>query len=444
MPMPDLPSGTVTLLFTDIEGSTRLLARLRERYGDVLREHRRLLRAVFEENGGREIDVQGDGFFVAFSRAKDALATVIAGQRAIVGHDWPDGVELRVRMGLHTGEPSLGDEGYHGLVVHQASRVCAAGHGGQILVSNATRELIEDELPAGVELRDLGEHRLKDLVRPVRLFQLDVDALPSEFPPLRTLEFAPVAPPSSAAREEASIELGESRGRRIAGRRYIAAVAGLAVVGSVVAGVLLLSGHGHSSPTHLAPLVPEPLWKDCTVKSGPNPRAVESAVCVPASGPTVSQPDGWDIYLYPDGDSAERGYERIERDRGIAQDRGTCTVARWDGEGPWYHGPRRPGGRRMCFVDGNAAVIVWTHESFGQSNHGDILAIAQKAGRDYKTLLRWFAFWHHRIGKTRPEASRAAVERSLARPAPSSWRRPALAPRCSSSERRLGRSPRCA
>jgi hypothetical protein len=137
---------------------------------------------------------------------------------------------------------------------------------------------------------------------------------------------------------------------------------------------------------------------------------VESAVCVPVSGPTVSQPDGWDISLYPDGASVERAYQRIERDRGISPDRGTCSVARWDGEGAWQHGPGRPGGRLMCFVDGNAAVIVWTHERLGQSNHGDILAIAQKGGRDNETLLRWFAFWHHRIGKTEPELARAAIE----------------------------------
>jgi len=398
--MRDIPSGTVTLLFTDIEGSTRLLARLRERYGDVLGDHRRLLRAVFDENGGRVIDAQGDEFFVAFSRSKDALGAAIDGQRAISGHGWPDGVELRVRMGLHTGEPSLGDEGYHGLVVHQASRVCAAAHGGQVLVSNATRELIEDELPAGVELRDLGEHRLKDLARPVRLFQLDVDGRPGEFPPLRTLEPTPAEPPSSAARERERFEVGESRGRRRARRRPFLAAAALAVVGAVLASVLVLNSRGHSSPTHLAPLVPKTLWNDCTVKTEPNQGAVETAVCTPASGPTVSQPDGWEVSLYSGGASVERAYQRIVRARGMVRDRGACTVARWDGEGAWLHGPKRPGGRRMCFVDGNAAVIAWTHERLGQSSHGDILAIAQKGGRDKETLLRWFVFWQHRIGKT--------------------------------------------
>jgi hypothetical protein len=303
-------------------------------------------------------------------------------------------------MGLHTGEPSLGDEGYHGLVVHQASRVCTAAHGGQVLVSNATRELIEDELPAGVDLRDLGEHRLKDLARPMRLFQLDIDGRPREFPPLRTLEPAAVEPLSSATRKKEKLELRESGGRRSQGRPALIAAAGFAVVGAVIGSVLVLNSRGHSSPTHLAPLVPKALWTDCTLKTGPNPGAVETAACAPASGPTVSQPDGWEISLYPDGASVERAYQRIVRARGIARDRGACNVARWNGEGAWKHAPGYPGGRQMCFVDGNAAVIVWTHERLGQATHGDILAVAQKGGTDKETLLRWFTFWKHRIGKT--------------------------------------------
>ena len=163
---PGLPSGTVTLLFTDIEGSTRLLKQLRDGYGDLLAEHRLLLRSAFDEYGGREVDTQGDAFFVAFSRARDAVNAAVAGQRALASYPWPEGAEFRVRMGLHTGEPLVGGEGYHGLGVHRGARICAAGHGGQILLSNTTRELVEDDLPAGIELRSLGEQQLKDLDRP--------------------------------------------------------------------------------------------------------------------------------------------------------------------------------------------------------------------------------------------------------------------------------------
>jgi YVTN family beta-propeller protein len=185
-PFHELPHGTVTFLFTDIEGSTRLLKGLRDRYGDVLAEHHRILRAAFAEAGGQEIDMAGDGFFVAFSRAADAVATAVNAQRALAEHSWPEPFLVRVRMGLHSGEPRLRDGRYVGLGVHRAARIMGAGHGGQVLMSNATRELIEDELPDGVALRDLGEHQLKDLERPERIYQLEIDGLPSDFPALRT------------------------------------------------------------------------------------------------------------------------------------------------------------------------------------------------------------------------------------------------------------------
>jgi YVTN family beta-propeller protein len=186
--MVDRPTGTVTFLFADIEGSTRLLQQLREGYDDVLSTHARLLRAAFEEFEGHEIDTQGDAFFVAFARARDAVAAAVAGQRALAAEAWPDGGTVQVRMGLHTGEPLVGGERYVGMGVHRGARIAAAGHGGQVLLSNTTRELVEDELPDDVRLRDLGEHELKDLKRPEHLFQLDIDGLPSEFPALRTAQ----------------------------------------------------------------------------------------------------------------------------------------------------------------------------------------------------------------------------------------------------------------
>ena len=183
----ELPSGTVTFLFTDIEGSTRLLTRLRGRYAEVLGEHQRLLRAAFDEHDGREVHTEGDAFFVAFARASDAIATVVSAQRSLAAQRWPEGVEVRVRMGVHTGEAEVREEDYVGLDVHRAARICAAGHGGQMLISSSTRALVADELPSGVALRDLGEHRLKDLDHPEHLFQLDVGDLPADFPPLASL-----------------------------------------------------------------------------------------------------------------------------------------------------------------------------------------------------------------------------------------------------------------
>jgi predicted ATPase/class 3 adenylate cyclase len=183
-----LPQGTVTFLFTDIEGSTRLLQHLGDRYADLLADHRRLLRAAFQPWSAHELSAEGDALFVAFARAADALAASAAAQQALAHHSWPEGARVRVRMGVHTGEPSLTPEGYVGLDVHRGARLRDAAHGGQILLSQATRDAIVGEWPPGVTVRDLGTHRLKDLQRPEQIFQLLHPALPADFPPIRSLE----------------------------------------------------------------------------------------------------------------------------------------------------------------------------------------------------------------------------------------------------------------
>ncbi len=188
----DLPTGTLTFLFTDIEGSTKLAAGLGdERWTPVLERHQQILRECFVSRGGVEVATEGDSFFVVFKSAPAAVAAAVAGQQRLVAEPWPDGVVIRVRMGLHTGEGMLGADNYVGLDVHRAARVAAAGHGGQVLISAATRSLAEQNLPEGVTLRDLGEHRLKDLALPERLAMLIVPGCPTEFPPLRTVDAVP-------------------------------------------------------------------------------------------------------------------------------------------------------------------------------------------------------------------------------------------------------------
>jgi predicted ATPase/class 3 adenylate cyclase len=189
--MSALPTGTVTFLFTDIEGSTRLLQSLGDRYPAVLAAHDDLLRTVVREAGGVEVSTAGDSFFVVFPVAAQAIAAAAAAQRAIAAQAWPEDARVRVRMGLHTGEAVLSGDTYVGLDVHRAARICAAGHGGQILVSEATAALAAHDLPQGLTLVDLGLHRLKDLQRPERLFQATHPDLPSTFPPLRSLDVAP-------------------------------------------------------------------------------------------------------------------------------------------------------------------------------------------------------------------------------------------------------------
>lgn len=194
------PSGTVTFLFSDIEGSTKLLEQLGSEYATLLADQRDLLRETAEKYHGHEVDTQGDAFFFAFFRAADAAAFAASAQRALAAHKWPGNATLRVRMGLHTGEPMLARTGYVGLDVHRAARIGSAGHGGQVLMSRTTRDLVEHDLPPGTRLDDLGEHPLKDLRYPVHIIQLTIDELPSDFPPLKVLNTggeppAPGSPP---------------------------------------------------------------------------------------------------------------------------------------------------------------------------------------------------------------------------------------------------------
>ena len=175
----NLYSGTVTFLFSDVEGSTDLLRRLGESaYATVLEQHRRIVRESFSARDGREIDTQGDAFFYAFARARDAVAAAVSAQRELAGHTWPEGVEVRVRMGLHTGEPVVGDEGYTGIDVVRAARIAAVGRGGQVLLSETTRALVGPDLPDRVTAHPLGEQRLKDIERPEPLHELVIDGVP--------------------------------------------------------------------------------------------------------------------------------------------------------------------------------------------------------------------------------------------------------------------------
>jgi predicted ATPase/class 3 adenylate cyclase/DNA-binding CsgD family transcriptional regulator len=184
--MSQLPSGTITMLFSDIEGSTALLNRLGDRYAMVLSAQRALLRAAFSACHGREMGTEGDSFFVVFESAGDAVRCCVAAQRTLAGHDWPAGVPVRVRIGLHSGEPARHEDGYVGLDVHRAARIAAAAHGGQVVMSEATRLLTESRLPAGVSVRDLGWHRLRDIEAPERIYQLVAEGLPEAFPPVET------------------------------------------------------------------------------------------------------------------------------------------------------------------------------------------------------------------------------------------------------------------
>jgi len=198
--MSELPSGTITVLHTDVQDSTPLAMRLGERYADVLATHRALLRAAFAAHEGYEVDTQGDSFFVVFPRATRATTAAVTIQRALTAETWPKGGAVRVRIGMHTGEPIRTAEGYTGLDVIRGARIKDAGHGGQVLLSKSTAALIEHTLTDGLGLRDLGEYRLKGLPQPERIFQLLIPNLSSDFPPLWSL--------NTRGRDRAGLEPG--------------------------------------------------------------------------------------------------------------------------------------------------------------------------------------------------------------------------------------------
>ena len=249
--MADLPSGAVTFVFTDIEGSTRLVRQLRDRYAEALAEHQRLVRAAFTEHGGHEIDTQGDAFFYAFGSAHDAVLAAVEAEQALLSHPWPADGELKVRIGVHTGPAEPAGGRYTGLAVHRAARICAAGHGGQILASQATQSLIEDEEEhLAVSLRDLGDQRLKDIDRPVRLFQVVASGLPADFPPLRG-----EADPTDAS--QATIATPFWRRRRTILGALLAVLAATAVAVFLVTRGTTTSGLSVIRPNHVGLIDPK-------------------------------------------------------------------------------------------------------------------------------------------------------------------------------------------
>src|SRR3954465_5971075 len=214
--MARLPSGTVTFLFTDIEGSTARWEHQPEAMGAALARHDALLRAAIHEHGGHVVKTMGDAFHAAFSRAPDAVAAALDAQRRLQAEPWGEIGSLRVRMALHTGAAEERDGDYYGPSLNRAARLMSAGHGGQVLLSQTTYDLVRDTPPEGASLLDLGEHRLKDLIRPERVFQIVGPGLSAAFPPLRSLDARPHNLPVNA-----TALLGRERDVARAGERLL-------------------------------------------------------------------------------------------------------------------------------------------------------------------------------------------------------------------------------
>src|SRR6266540_2992825 len=215
--MAELPTGTVTFVFTDIEGSTRLLQELGDRYAAVRDEQASIVRRAIADCNGVEVSTGGDSFFLVFRSPAGAVQAAVAAQRSLATHDWPHSGPVRVRIGIHTGEGVPGGDDYVGIDVNRAARIAEAAHGGQVLISDATRALVERALPEGTALRDLGDHRLKDIVHPEHLHELVIEGLPADFPPPRTLDARPNNLPvqltSFIGREDEISRIGQLLGR---------------------------------------------------------------------------------------------------------------------------------------------------------------------------------------------------------------------------------------
>ncbi|MEA3439011.1 MAG: protein kinase [Chloroflexota bacterium] len=216
----DLPGGTVTILFTDIQGSTDLLKRLgNDGYVALILEHHKIMRKAITQWHGAEVRTQGDSFFITFPRAPDAVAAAVDVQGALASQSWSEDVQVLVRMGLHTGQPWIAVDDYEGIDIHRAARIASTGHGGQVLLSETTASLVRDDLPEGVTLKDLGAHRLKDMRRPEQITQLVIPGLPSDFPPIKSLESVPTVTRYQSLR---GYELHQPLGTGVFGEVYLA------------------------------------------------------------------------------------------------------------------------------------------------------------------------------------------------------------------------------
>ena len=315
--MDELPSGTVTFLFTDIEGSTQLLHQLgHDRYAEMLAEHERLLRGAFAAHQGRVVDTQGDSFFVAFRTAADAVAAAVDAQRDLAAERWPHGGAVRVRMGLHTGEPRMGEQRYVGIGVHRAARIGAAGHGGQVLLSSTTRELTEEDLPPGVSIRDMGERRLKDIDQPQRLYQLDIDGLQNEFAQLRTLD----------------VELRRKRRRLYAGSALVG------VLAAALAIPIFAFGQGGSDPgvtvegNYVAVIDPDSNRVTDAISVGSRPGAIASG----SGSLWVANRDDQNVSrIDPDTSSVTKVIPVVDTPTGLAAVDGATWVVGSNVGGPW-------------------------------------------------------------------------------------------------------------
>ena len=391
-----------TFLIADIRGYTRFTerhgdeasARLAARFSEIVRDG-------VEMRGGTLIEIRGDEALAVFDSARQALRAAVDLQNQFAEErDADSNCPLRVGIGIDSGEAiKLDDGSFRGAALNVAARLCGLAQGGEIIVSEGTSHLA-GHLP-GIRYTDRGRAHLKGIADTVRLIRVTPEGEQQTQPWILMFFGKP-----------GRLGLGWRVGLGVV---LIAAATAAAVV-YLTAGNKGEKSSGATGPTtststvpagteQVAPagdviaLIPAGLGKGCVKQTIPDAGAVATAVCLPPPGAQGFYPDRWQVSIYPSGAAVRAAYNADVRRQKRKPSSGKCTSLSWGGEGPWAHGPGKPGGRRLCYFDGDNAVIVWTHERLGQPNHRDILAMALEGGSDHVRLIGWWTYAHHLIGK---------------------------------------------
>ena len=396
--MSEVQSALRTFLIADIRGYSRFT----EEYGDeaaarLAAEFAELVEDGVHAHEGQLVELRGDEALAVFTSPRQAIRAAVDLQARFGDETGANSeVPLKVGMGIDSGEAvELENGSFRGASLNIAARLCGRAHGGDVLVSASTVRLAGRL--GGLQYSDRGRVRLKGIPDPVHLYQVYSEL--------------------DAPRASNWVVMFFSKPGRALGWKLGAAVVGLAAL--TAAGVVYLTAGDHTDAVTASPpggdtfpvttepetlaadagldaIVPAALWKDCRLQTVPERSAMQTAVCLPASG----VPDRWEISSYRDGSTLAEAYDgEIRSGGGSQRDTGKCNAFSWGGERQWLHGPGKPGGRIFCYFDGNDAVAVWTHNRLGQPTHRDILVKAREGASDHAGLTRWWRPWHHLVGK---------------------------------------------
>jgi class 3 adenylate cyclase len=390
--MNEAIGGVRTFLIADIRGYSRYTEECGdEAAADLSSRFAAIVDDDVEAHEGALVEMRGDEALVVFTSARQAIRAAVDLQQQFQEAASELDIPLRVGIGIDSGEAvQLDDGSFRGAALNVAARLCGRASGGEVIISEATSRLAGRL--SGLHYSDGGRVRLKNIADPLHVYKV----------------YSELDAPQSSNRWVVFIFGKERPGlswRLGAIVALIAAASAAAVVYLTAGGGAQPSLAGPSTPpptneevvaTDLASVAPAAIWKDCRVQTVPNPRADETAVCVPSTG----VPDRWEISRYPNGLALAAAYRsELGKRSDIKRGSGKCNAFVWGGELQWQHGVNKPGGHVFCYFDGNDAVIVWTHERLAQPTHLDILVSAREGGSDHAGLTRWWRPWHHQIGK---------------------------------------------